>query len=129
MKTITACLLAFLVMMLNAAALGQVTSTECMNRSARITVPGGITVTAPLYDCKDTVPCGYVLTYNPPGTTCVAETGFCCIQELEQAYTQSWICTQGTCKGQTKIYVGFSVLVNVTTKCKAGRCEAPDVAQ
>jgi hypothetical protein len=101
----------------------------CEGKGARITTPGGSSSTAPTTRCVDsngvTTSCGYVLTYNPPVTTCVAMPDHCCLQQVQRSYTQSFDCQpehpsnpQATkCVGGAKNYFGPSVVVDVTVGC------------
>ncbi len=92
---------------------------------AELVSGGGLLVTQPMTTCGDGTPCGYVLVYRPPRTTCkltVADT--CCVRQLQHYYTQNWVCTPTpsgnttTCTGAAFVhYWGPAVVVYTTVAC------------
>lgn len=101
---------------------------QCPNQGA--TGSGPTSQTPPTTTCDNQDPCGYVLTYTPPATSsCVVASGKCCVDQVQQGYTQPWSC-QGTpskCTGGAKNHTGNAVIVKTTVTCNAdGSCpEAP----
>jgi hypothetical protein len=97
---------------------GPTSTTPCTNTGAKTLVPGGSSTTPPTVQCTSGELCGFVRTYNPPATTCVQQTGRCCVSQLQQAYTQFYVCgSNGKCQAGARTFHGPSVLVKVTVGC------------
>lgn len=90
----------------------------CPNRAAIVDVPSVLITSPATLTCSNGVPCGYVVYYTPPVTSCVPNADTKCLVRFERSYAQAFSCTpNGQCKGNTPLYIGFSRLVGRTVSC------------
>lgn len=90
----------------------------CPNRAAIVDVPSVLIPSPVTLTCSNGVPCGYVVYYTPPVTSCVPNVDTKCLVRFERSYAQAFSCApNGQCKGNTPVYIGFSQLVLFTASC------------
>ena len=104
----------------------------CPKKKSKV-LSGGGTTTGVTTTCGDGNGCGYILTYNPPTTECEAsELEVCCVEQIQQGYTQVFSCQPGVhsgdptrCVGGAKSPFGSNHVVCVTVACETAGCATP----
>lgn len=97
------------------------TNTAATNAGTTTTTGGGTQI------CTDGTSCGHTNTYNPPDPTknpCIPMPDWCCVDQMQSAYTQTFSCTpdplnpaQTKCTGGAKQFNATKVAVKISVPC------------